>query len=186
MDTPVIRIDPNRPWVGRNYVGRRIFVLGESYTGTYENELEYDDFYMAALLDKKPVLGPDLFIKMAAKLEMSLSELWDQVAFTNMALGSIGATNETKVTPAQLRAGRPRLETLLLSHSPAGVLILGAKTGKAAEPVCKKLGIVCRTVYHPSGVNNKNPKTACTPKMLKEAWRFLCGPEIPLSVSSAA
>lgn len=166
-------INPNRPWVGNHYVRRRIFVLGESYTGSYENELEYDDFYMAALLAKKPVPGPELFIRMAEKLEMSLSELWHQVAFTNMSIGSIGATNATKVTPAQLRNGQPRLEHLLERHAPKGVLILGAKTGKAAEPVCKKLGIVCRTVYHPSGINNANPKTACTSSMLKDAWSFL-------------
>ncbi|MBP6733468.1 MAG: uracil-DNA glycosylase family protein [Chromatiaceae bacterium] len=173
----LVTIDPNRPWVGCGYPQRRIFVLGESYTGSYTDDLEYDDSYLAALLAGKPVLGPDLFIKMAEKLEMSLSELWHQVMFTNMALGSIGATNATKVTPAQLRAGRPRLEELLLRHSPKGVLVLGAKTGKAAEPVCRKLGIACRVVYHPSGINNANPKTACTPSMLRAAWQGLCGSE---------
>lgn len=163
-------IDPNRAWVGRDYATRRIFVLGESYTGTYEGELEYDDVYMTALLAGKRVLGPELFIKMAEKLDLSLQSLWHQVAFTNMSLGSIGATNATKVTAAQLNAGRPRLESLLLRYAPKGVLILGAKTSKAAAPVCKKLGVEHRTVYHPSGVNNANPRTACTKEMLQTAW----------------
>ena len=179
-------IDPDRPWIGNQYAHRRIFVLGESYTGSYENELEYDDFYMAALLAKRPVPGPDLFIKMAEKLEMSLSELWHQVAFTNMSIGSIGPTNATKVTPAQLKLHRPRLESLLLKHKPIGVLILGAKTGKAAEPVCQKLGILYRTVYHPSGVNNANPKTACTSSMLRDAWNSLVGSNIKPSEAGAA
>lgn len=174
-EMPIDPIDQNRPWVGANYSHRRIFVLGESYTGTYEGDLEYDDSYMDALLAGTPVLGPDLFLKMADKLGMSLAELWHQVAFTNMALGSIGATNSSKVTLAQLRAGRPRLENLLLMHSPRGVLILGAKTGKAAASVCQKLGIAHRSVYHPSGVNNRNPRTACTPDMLKDAWNYLLG-----------
>jgi hypothetical protein len=166
-------IDPNRPWIGRDYEQLRIFVLGESYTGTFESDLEYDDSYMAALLDGKVVEGTDLFNKMAEKLGLSLSSLWHKVAFTNMALGSIGATNETKVTAAQLKAGRPRLETLLRHHKPKGVLILGAKTGEAAAPVCQRLGIAHRTVYHPSGINNANPRTACTAEMLQTAWRDL-------------
>lgn len=166
-------INPNRPWVGRDYEHLRIFVLGESYTGTYENDLEYDDSYMTALLEGKVVEGADLFNKMAEKLGLSLSSLWHKVAFTNMALGSIGATNETKVTSVQLKAGRPRLETLLRLHKPKGVLILGAKTGEAAAPVCQRLGITHRTVYHPSGVNNANPRTACTAEMLQTAWRDL-------------
>lgn len=168
-------INPNRPWIGSGYSRTRIFVLGESYTGAYIDDLEYDDSYMTALLAGESVLGPELFIKMAEKLEMSLGELWQQVAFTNMSLGSIGKTNATKVTPAQLRAGRPRLESLLVKHSPRGVLILGVKTAAAAEPVCQKLGIPFRTVYHPSGINNANPKTACTPTMLKTAWNELRG-----------
>lgn len=166
-------IDPNRPWIGRDYAQRRIFVVGESYTGTYEGDLEYDDAYMAALLAGKDVPGPDLFIKMAEKLGMSLSSLWHQVAFTNMALGSLGSTTATKVTPAQLRAGQPRLESLLRFHEPKGVLILGAKTSDAAAPVCKRLGITHRTIYHPSGINNANPRTACTAEMLQTAWREL-------------
>ncbi|MBL8529801.1 MAG: hypothetical protein JNL68_19135 [Burkholderiales bacterium] len=166
-------IDPNRPWIGCRYAQRRIFVVGESYTGTYEGDMEYDDTYMAALLAGKPVLGPELFITMAEKLNTSLSDLWHQVAFTNMALGSIGATNATKVTPAQLKAGQPRLESLFRLHEPKGVLILGAKTGQAVAPVCKRLGIAHRTVYHPSGVNNMNPRTACTREMLQAAWRDL-------------
>ena len=166
-------IDPNRPWVGRDYPQHRIFVLGESYTGTWDGDLEYDDAYMAALLAGKNVSGPELFIRMAEKLQMSLSTLWHQVAFTNMALGSIGATNATKVTPAQLRAGQPRLESLFRHHEPRGVLILGAKTGDAAAPVCERLGITFRTVYHPSGINNANPRTACTAEMLQSAWREL-------------
>ena len=172
-DAPPKVIDPNRPWIGRDYEQRRIFVIGESYTGTYENEQEYDDTYMADLLAGKSVPGPDLFIKMADKLGASLSSLWHQVAFTNMAIGSIGATNETKVSSAQLKAGRPRLEALLRLHKPKGVLILGAKTGEAAAPVCKALGIAYRTVYHPSGINNANPRTACTAEMLQAAWRDL-------------
>ncbi len=170
---PTITIDPNRPWVGRDYPQRRIFVLGESYTGTYEGDMEYDDAYMAALLAGKAVLGPDLFIKIAEKLSMSLATLWHQVAFTNMALGSIGTTNATKVTAVQLNSGRPRLENLLRVHRPRGVLILGAKTGRAAAPVCERLGITHRTVYHPSGINNRNPRTACTSEMLQGAWRDL-------------
>lgn len=168
-----ITINPNRPWVGRDYPQRRIFVLGESYTGAYEDDMEYDDAYVAALLAGKPVPGPDLFIKMAEKLRMLLATLWHQVAFTNMALGSIGATNATKVTAAQLNGGRPRLESLIRLHQPRGVLILGAKTGKAATPVCERLGITHRTVYHPSGINNLNPRTACTTEMLQGAWRDL-------------
>jgi hypothetical protein len=166
-------IDPNRPWVGLNYPQRRIFVVGESYTGTHDGDLEYDDAYMAALLAGKKVLGPELFIKMANKLGMQLSTFWQQVAFTNMAIGSIGASDATKVTPAQLRAGQPRLESLFRLHKPKGVLILGIKTGDAVAPVCKRLGITHRTVYHPSGVNNANPKTACSSEMLKAAWSEL-------------
>ena len=170
-------IDPNRPWVGRDYTDRRIFVVGESYTGTYEGDLEYDDSYMAAMLAGRKVSGPELFIKMAEKLDMVLSTFWQQVAFTNMALGSIGASNATKVTSAQLRAGQPRLEALFRLHKPKGVLILGIKTGEAVAPVCKRLGITYRTVYHPSGVNNANPKTACSSEMLKAAWRELTNDE---------
>jgi hypothetical protein len=166
-------IDQNRPWVGRDYPQRRIFVVGESFTGTFEGDLEYDDAYMAALLAGKKVLGPELFIKMAEKLGLQLSTFWQQVAFTNMALGSIGVSNATKVTLAQLRAGQPRIKSLFLLHKPKGVLILGIKTGEAVAPVCKQLGITYRTVYHPSGVNNANPRTACTSEMLKAAWSEL-------------
>ena len=170
---PAQTIDPNRPWVGHDYPLSRIFIVGESYTGSYENDLEYDDAYVAALLAGKPVPGPDLFIKMAEKLNMPLATLWHQVAFTNLALGSIGPTNTTKVTTAELNAGRPRLESLLRRHEPKGVLVLGIKTGKAAAPVCKRLGIVHRIVRHPSGINNANPNTACTSAMLQEAWHAL-------------
>jgi uracil-DNA glycosylase len=90
-----------------------------------------------------------------------------------MALGSIGTTTATKVTAAQLKAGQPRLEALLRLHKPLGVLILGAKTSNAVAPVCKRLGIAYRMVYHPSGVNNANPRTACTAEMLQTAWREL-------------
>ena len=176
---PINAINPNRPWVGRDYPRQRIFVLGESYTGEYKDELEYDDTYLAALLADQPVLGPDLFIKMAEKLNMSTQALWNQVAFTNMALGSIGLTNETKVTAAQLRAGRPRLEVLLQRHKPKGVLILGMKTSEAAAPVCTHLGIIHRTVYHPSGINNRNPSTACTAEMLQAAWHDLSNAQAP-------
>lgn len=169
----ITTIDPDRLWIGRDYATHRIFILGESYTGTYEGEMEYDDEYMAALLAGKPVLGPALFIKMAEKLDMSLQDLWHKVAFTNMSLGSIGATNAIKVRACQLNAGRPRLKSLLQRHEPKGVLILGAKTNMAAAPVCRELGIEHRTVYHPSGVNNANPRTACTKEMLQAAWRGL-------------
>ena len=169
-------IDPNRPWIGHDYERHRIFVIGESYTGTYERDLEYDDSYMAELLADKDVPRPDLFIKMADKLGFSLSSLWHQVAFTNMSIGSIGASTATKVTSAQLKVGRPRLENLLRLHKPKGVLILGAKTGEAAAPVCQSLGIAYRVVYHPSGVNNANPRTACTAEMLQTAWRDLTYP----------
>ena len=186
MSMHLNEIDPNRPWIGRDYEVQRVFVLGESYTGTYEGELEYDDAYMAALLTGVPVPGRDLFIKMAAKLDKPLESFWHQVAFTNMALGSIGTTNLTKVTTAQLRAGRPRLETLLQRLKPKGVLILGAKTGAAAGPTCRSLGIRHRIVYHPSGINNRNPKTACTPEMLKNAWSDLSESLLPLDFISAA
>ena len=38
---------------------------------------------------------------------------------------------------------------------------------------CERLGITHRTVYHPSGINNANPRTACTTEMLQGAWRDL-------------
>ena len=181
---PIANIDPNRPWIGKNYEAHRIFVLGESYTGSYEGDLEYDDAYIAALLAGTPVLGPGLFVKMAEKLDMPLSDLWNRVAFTNMSLGSIGATNDTKVTAHQLNAGRPRLRTLLLLHRPKGVLILGAKTAKAAVPVCREMGVEHRAVYHPSGINNRNPSTACTSAMLKAAWLDLASLDVRVQFGS--
>jgi hypothetical protein len=174
MSNITAAIDQNRPWIGHDYQACRIFVLGESYTGSWEGEMEYDDTYMAALLSGTPVVGSELFIKMAEKLGTTPHDFWHRVAFTNMSLGSIGATNSTKVTQSQLNAGRPRLKALLQRLEPKGVLILGVKTQKAAAPVCDELSIAHRKVYHPSGINNANPKTACTPKMLRNAWDELC------------
>lgn len=43
---PTRAIDPDRPWVGEAFQKTRsIFVLGESYAGTYDAETEYDDVY---------------------------------------------------------------------------------------------------------------------------------------------
>lgn len=175
-------IDPDRPWIGDAFrSGKGILVLGESFTGTFEGELQYDDHYMRELLDGKPVEAPELFVKMARKLGVPLEELWQQVMFTNMCLESIGKTNATKVTVGQLSLGRPRLKMLIEKYRPGGVLCLGVKTRDASKPAMNELSVPWRFVYLPSGVNNSNPRTACTPEMLRCAWH-----ELHVAISIAA
>lgn len=168
------RIDPDRPWVGPAFrQTHSVFVLGESYVGTYEDDSQYDDVYWQQCLDG---LRSDLLYEvLPAKLGVSAVEWWLEIAFTNLCLGSIGPTTETVVTPAQLCGGLPRLGKLLDRLQPRGVLVLGAATRDAASRYIEARGIPSRWVYHPTGKNNwmQGGRYACTPQALQAAWHAL-------------
>lgn len=170
-------IDPDRPWIGKHYQPKRsIFVLGESYVGSYEGEMEYDDAYWQKCLEDPAHTDP-LFVALQEKLGIPGHQWWPTIAFTNLCIGTIGPTTETVVTPAQLRAGLPRLGNLLDRLQPGGVLVLGAATRDVAGPFLSKRGVLWRSVYHPSGKNNwmLGGRYACTPEMLQSAWLELTG-----------
>ena len=167
-------IDPDRPWIGSRFQKcRSIFVLGESYAGTYEDESEYDDVYWQQCLDGKRT--DPLFDALQAKLGIAASQWWPEIAYTNLCIGSIGPTTETVVKSVQLRDGLSRLGTLLDRLQPRGVLVLGAATRNVAGPYVDARRIPWRWVYHPSGKNNwmHGGRYACTPDKLKAAWRDL-------------
>ena len=166
-------VDPNRPWVGSSYQpGRSLFVLGESYAGRYEGDLEYDDVYWQRCLDSS--LNDPLFEALEKKLGIPGHLWWPTIAFTNLSIGSIGPTTATVVTSAQLRAGLPRLGKLFDRLRPGGVLVLGAATRDVVGSFLDERGFRWRWVYHPSGKNNRfSSRYACTPEMLQTAWREL-------------
>lgn len=162
-------IDPNRPWVGPRYQpGRSIFVLGESYAGSYEGDLEYDDVYWRRCLDSS-VTDP-LYEALQQKLGIPGQLWWPEIAFTNLCIGSIGPTTATSVTDTQLRHGLPRLGALLDRLRPRGVLVLGAATRDVAGKLLNERRVPWRWVYHPSGRNNRYGRYPCTPEMLQVAW----------------
>jgi hypothetical protein len=82
-------LDPDRPWVGSAYRPKHsVFVLGESYAGSYDGESEYDDFYWQQCLEGRR--ADPLFDALQAKLGIPASKWWPEIAFTNLSFGSIG------------------------------------------------------------------------------------------------
>lgn len=173
-EPPPSQIDPDRPWIGAAFRSQQsVFVLGESYTGEYKDDSEYDDVYWQQCLNHQRT--DKLFDSLQDKIGIAASQWWPQIAFTNLCLGSIGPTTKTTVTNAQLRSGLPRLGRLIDRLQPRGVLILGAATRDAASSYLSKRGLPWRWVYHPSGKNNwmRGGKCACTSDSLQAAWRAL-------------
>jgi hypothetical protein len=74
--------NPYRPSVGNKFQrGRSVFVLGESYTGEWKDDSEYDDVFWQECLDGKRT--DKLYVTMPQLLGMTPHQFWPLIMFTN-------------------------------------------------------------------------------------------------------
>ena len=167
-DFPVARV-----WVGDSIPAGGVLVLGESWYGTYEGDLNFDDGYIRAYLAGAVI--DRMYSKIAyaicdSKASSSKSAFWQRVAFTNF-VQCVGPTLGHRPTDEMYRAGQLRLEAILAALGPASVWILGEEQAKWSRPVVDSAGIVSEVCPHPS-------RRGVTTAMLRESWSRL-GAKLP-------
>ena len=169
--TPITVSD--RIWIGDRYAEHRLLILGESYYGQYEGDMETDEVYL-----REHVAGrqPDkMYEKMEQALGLTAAQLWHQCIFTNLVTGSIGDTYRATAKVDQFKAGLPRLRELLRRHGPARVWIMGKTQSKYSGRVVDEFGARWVACYHPTGKNNMKEGTRATPEHVRATWTALHG-----------
>ena len=163
--------DGSRIWIGDHFDKHRTLVLGESYFGTYEGDMETDEAYLREFVAGRQY--DKLFEKICRSLGMDRGEFWHQVAFTNLVIGSIGPTGASTAKEDQFRSGCPRLAALISTYKPERVWILGKGQGRHSGRVCKAAGVRYEVIGHPTGKNNMNVNGRVLPEHLVESWNRL-------------
>lgn len=153
----------DKPWIGPNYKGMRILVLGESWYGDWGGAQNSDAGYVQAYLDGK--LADRMYTKMANAIGLDRKAYWDSIAFTNFVIWA-GAKRTDRPTPQMYRNSMPRLRRLLEQLKPRGVWVLGKEQAEHSVPVIKQAGIPFDVAIHPTAYG-------VTLLELRESWRKL-------------
>jgi len=161
--------DGSRIWIGDHYDKHRTFVLGESYFGSYEGDMETDEVYLREFVAHRQ--EDKLFEKISRSLDMSRSEFWHRVAFTNLVIGSIGPTGAATAKNQQFRDGCARFSDLLAKYQPQRVWILGKGQGHFSGRICAAAGIPYEVIAHPTGKNNM--RAPVLPEHIRHSWNVL-------------
>lgn len=159
----------SRIWVGDSYRQHRTLILGLSYHGVWEGDMETDATYIAEYVAGR--LGDALYSKIDKSVGLSRPDFWHQVAFTNMVVGSVGPNSSARTSDDMVRAGMPRLRLLLQKHAPERVWLLAKQLEAYAGRVCDEKGIPWVSIAHPTGVNNRSKPV--TPSQIKDTWERL-------------
>jgi hypothetical protein len=157
------RVYPEKIWIGPNYPGFGVFILGESWYGEYPDDLVTDDGYVRAYLAGRKSDG--MYTRMANACGMTKEAFWNSIVFTNFAQ-RVGPSRTDRPTDRQYREAIPRLQRILSEQKPRGVWVLGLEQGKISAPVIQSAGIPCEVAAHPTSYGLTNRK-------LGESWRRL-------------
>ncbi|SOZ19371.1 hypothetical protein CBM2609_B30248 [Cupriavidus taiwanensis] len=161
--------DGSRIWVGERYPRHRTFVLGLSYYGVWDGDKETDEVYVGKYVADE--IEDRLYSKLDRSVGLCRRDFWQQIAFTNMVIGSVGIQSDSKTSDDRVRAGMPRLRDLLVKYEPERVWLLGKQLERYAGHVCGDLGIPFVTIAHPTGLNNR--RRPVTPNEIKASWDHL-------------
>jgi hypothetical protein len=152
-----------RIWIGPAYSSRRIFVLGESWYGDFQDDLATDDGYIRAYLNDR--VTDALYTRIANACEMEKQAFWEGIMFTNF-VQRVGATRDRRPSAEQYRDAGVRLARLLKEHAPRGVWILGREQARHSEPVVQAAGIPVEVTAHPTSFGVKHAT-------LRASWNAL-------------
>lgn len=142
-----------RIWIGPAYADHRIFVLGESWYGDYQDELSTDDGYIRAYLAGR--VTDSLYTRIANACKTEKRAFWESIMFTNY-VQRVGPTRDHRPSAAQYRDASERLKRLLVEHAPRGVWILGREQARHSEPVVVGAGIPVEVTAHPTSFGVKH------------------------------
>lgn len=141
-------------WIGSHYsqASTKILLLGESVYGSGEPLRDYIPRWINGQHDKT---FSNLFQGMHDKKVSSttLEErkyMWDHIVFYNFVTRLVGKTAKDRPTKEDYQASREPLRSILQSHSPHGVLILGKEQSYYSKPIIDMLGICNVVTYHPA------------------------------------
>jgi hypothetical protein len=138
---------PECIWVGPRYHEERIFILGESWFGDFEDELATDDGYIAAFL--AGAQRDRLYSLLAEACGPDTRTFWESVMFTNF-VQRVGPTRDHRPSKSQYSEAKDRLYRILVEKQPRGVWVLGKEQGRYSAPVVRDVGIPVEVVAHPS------------------------------------
>lgn len=147
-------------WVGHEYQAKRILVLGESWYGSFPDQLATDSGYIAAYLAGR--VTDRMYSKMANACGPSRNEFWQSIAFTNF-VQCIGEEAGSRPTDQAYKDAKPRLADLLKLHQPQVVWVLGEEQAKYSSPVIESMDIPVEVAWHPMRIG-------CTSSMLNRSW----------------
>ena len=148
-------------WIGRNYSQKRIFVLGESWYGSYADNTDVG--YVSMYLEGR--LADRMYTRMANACQLSRADFWHQIIFTNF-VQKVGERREDRPTLTHYLEAKTRLADLLNLHKPCGVWVLGKEQAEYSSPVIEKAGIAFEVTAHPTSYGLTN-------KALGESWNAL-------------
>ena len=152
-----------RIWIGNRYPATRVFVLGESWYGTYEGDLVTDAGWIQAYLEGR--VTDRMYSKIANSCGMSRETYWHDVAYTNF-VQCVGDAPSSRPSQEQYLDSQPRLRNLLATFSPRAVWILGEEQARYSRPVVDELNLICEVSWHPTRVGVTNER-------LGASWRTL-------------
>lgn len=157
-DFPVTRI-----WKGRDYDRTRILVLGESWYGSYEGDLNFDHKWVFAWLGGE--VRDDMYTKMARGVGLKNDELWQSIAFTNY-VQCVGPDRKHRPTRAMYDAGAVRLRAIIEQLKPRVVWLLGKEQAVHSSTVVADAGL--------PGVVSTHPSFASYKKDTRVGWEAVC------------
>lgn len=152
-----------RVWIGNRYPATRVFVLGESWYGTYEGDLVTDAGWIQAYLEGR--VTDRMYSKIANSCGMSRESYWHDVAYTNF-VQCVGDVPSSRPSHEQYLNSQHRLRNLLTTLAPRAVWILGEDQARYSRPVVDELKFICEVSWHPTRVGVTNER-------LGASWRTL-------------
>jgi len=153
-DFPVSRV-----WKGDQYEPNRILVLAQSWYGTYEGDLRFDDGYIAAWLRGQVKDG--MYTRMTNAIGPDRHTFWHNIAFTNY-VQCVGPTRGRRPTREMLDAGARRLRAIIAEMKPQVVWLLGRGQAVHSAPVVAEAGLPSVTTRLPTFASGNE---------MREGWR---------------
>jgi hypothetical protein len=151
-DFPVSRV-----WKGRDFDRTRILVLGESWYGSYEGELNFDHGWVSAWL--RGEVRDDMYTKMARGVGLGNDDLWHSIAFTNY-VQCVGPDRKHRPTRAMYDAGAIRLRAIIEEFKPRVVWLLGKEQAVHSSTVVGDFGLPSVVSKHPSFASYEDTRAA--------------------------
>lgn len=133
---------------------------GESWYGTYADDHQFDDGWIAAWL--RGEVEDRMYSRMSNAIGVERERLWHAIAYTNF-VQCVGPERRDRPTRSMYEKGAVRLRAIIEELKPKAVLLLGIEQARHSGVVVAAAGLPSVVCRHPTRASHAEIRAAWEP-----------------------